>query len=278
MTGRLPEPVELERWEGVPVEQWRARLDVPRIIALAETSSTSDVARALAEQGAAHGTTVLAEHQSAGRGRRGRPWLARSGQSLLLTVVLRPLHAHTGTAASARPALRPLLPLRVGLAAARACETACGRPVRLKWPNDLLIDGAKVGGVLCEAALGGSAGPYVVAGIGINVTQREEDWPTDLDAPATSLWSAGTRRPGRDELLTLLLPAMVRIRPDQDWTDEEYREIMERDWLAGRTVRLEDGRTGRATGVRPDGGLGLEVDRRPIVIHAGTVRPIGEAP
>ncbi|HEX3620736.1 MAG TPA: biotin--[acetyl-CoA-carboxylase] ligase [Acidimicrobiales bacterium] len=117
----------------------------------AEVDSTNRVAADLARAGAADGLVVGADHQTAGRGRRGRSWESRPGAALLVSVVL-------------RPAPR-LVTLAAGLAAADACEAAvAGISVALKWPNDLLRDGAKLGGILTEVV-----GDAVVVGLGVNL-------------------------------------------------------------------------------------------------------------
>jgi BirA family biotin operon repressor/biotin-[acetyl-CoA-carboxylase] ligase len=117
----------------------------------AELDSTNRLAADLARAGAADGVVVGADHQTAGRGRRGRTWESRPGASLLVSVVLRPAPA--------------LVTLAAGVAAAEACETVAGVEVGLKWPNDLLVAGAKVGGILSELVAGAA-----VVGLGVNLS------------------------------------------------------------------------------------------------------------
>src|SRR5688500_9752782 len=116
----------------------------------AELDSTNRLAAALARAGAPDGVVVGADHQTAGRGRRGRTWDSRPGASLLVSVVLRPAPA--------------LVTLAAGVAAAEACEAVAGVAVELKWPNDLLVDGAKLGGILSELV-----GHAAVVGLGLNL-------------------------------------------------------------------------------------------------------------
>lgn len=116
----------------------------------AEVDSTNRLAADLARSGAADGVVVGADHQTAGRGRRGRTWDSRPGASLLVSVVLRPAPA--------------LVTLAAGVAAAEACEAVAGVEVGLKWPNDLLLDGAKLGGILSELV-----GDAAVVGLGLNL-------------------------------------------------------------------------------------------------------------
>lgn len=116
-----------------------------------ELDSTNRLAADLARAGAPDGVVVGADHQTAGRGRRGRSWESRPGAALLVSAILRPAPA--------------LVTLAAGVAAAEACEAVAGVRVALKWPNDLLLDGAKLGGILSEL-VGGAA----VVGLGINLT------------------------------------------------------------------------------------------------------------
>jgi BirA family biotin operon repressor/biotin-[acetyl-CoA-carboxylase] ligase len=152
---------------------------------------------------AAEGAVVVADEQTAGRGRLGRPWLAPAGTSLLCSIQLRPTV----------PAER--LPELTGIAA-RACIEAIAALTGLepepKFPNDLLLGGRKVGGVLAEAREG-----RVVLGIGINVNVPETELPTEVDRPATSLLVEGGRELDRAELLIELL----------DWLERRYGE-----WLS----------------------------------------------
>jgi BirA family biotin operon repressor/biotin-[acetyl-CoA-carboxylase] ligase len=209
----------------------RISLEYHRLVA-----STNDLATAAARAGAAHGHVVLAEEQSAGRGRRGRAWLAPPGRALLLSLVVR------------GPALRPerlgWLALGVGLAAVEAVRRAGGIAARVKWPNDVVVvappgkwgtdtilDGQngvcphfpppwrKLGGVLIESAVAERNRPldYAVAGVGLNVLQTAEELPECDKAPATSvrLEAAGSGDsmdvhavPGRPELLAELLASL----------------------------------------------------------------------
>src|SRR5690606_12415094 len=136
--------------------------------ALGATGSTNADALAWATEGAPDGALVTAEHQTAGRGRHGRTWTDAPGLSLLASLLLRP---------TLPPDRLGLLPLAAGLAAADAVESVTGLVPRLKWPNDVLLGGRKVGGLLLESRLGD--GPAtVVLGLGLNVGQA--DFPPEL--------------------------------------------------------------------------------------------------
>src|SRR5262249_16427568 len=160
-------------------------------------ASTQTVARAWAQDGAPEGAVVLADYQTAGRGQRGRSWAAPAGSALLFSVVLRP----------PVPVARwPEIPLAAGCAIAGGVETAGPVVARLKWPNDVVVDGRKVAGVLAEGVAG--APPLVILGIGVNVSQPETDWPPHLRHRAASLAALGASV-SRETLLRALLARLA---------------------------------------------------------------------
>jgi BirA family biotin operon repressor/biotin-[acetyl-CoA-carboxylase] ligase len=161
----------------------------------ARCGSTMDEARTLALAGAAEGLIVVADEQTAGRGTKGRTWHSPPGAGLYATVLL-------------RPASGPILvPLAVGVAVREAAaETAPA--VRLKWPNDLVWDGRKIAGVLCEGIADGRGSWLVLAGIGINVGQAPGDFPPELAARSASLRMAAGRPVDRDGLLARLCASL----------------------------------------------------------------------
>jgi BirA family biotin operon repressor/biotin-[acetyl-CoA-carboxylase] ligase len=164
-------------WEARSLAYWLEQWRIPELHVFTVIGSTNDIAWARAADGAPAGTVVLAEGQTAGRGRFGRRWDAPPGSSVLLSCVLRPRSAHD--------AVPGTIPLRVGMAAAAAIETVTNAQIALKWPNDLFVPGAgKLGGILCEAVMTGYSWS-VVAGVGINL--REREWPPELRGAATSL-------------------------------------------------------------------------------------------
>lgn len=146
--------------------------------------STSDEARALALAGAAHGTAVLAREQTRGRGTRGRDWHSPPCLGLYASFIFR------GPGSGALPSPH-LLPLAAGLAALDAVSAAALIQAGLKWPNDIVHDGRKLGGILTEAVTGAPGGDFAVVGVGLNVGHGPADFPEDLRASATSLRLAG---------------------------------------------------------------------------------------
>ena len=149
-------------------------------------ASTNDAARELALAGAGHGTAVVAGEQTRGRGTKGKVWHSPPGLGLYASFILR------GPAAGPVPLLN-LLPLAAGLAAWDAVLAVAGAAIRLKWPNDLVHDGKKLGGILSEGVSGGPAGDFAVVGVGINVGHDPRDFPADLRASSASLRIIGGR-------------------------------------------------------------------------------------
>ncbi len=150
---------------------WAAHL---RLVGVA--SSTNDLVWELARRGAPEGTTIVADAQSGGRGRQGRQWFSAPGLGLYVSTLLRP----------PQEALSTLWTLAAGIAACEACRH-CGVPVELDWPNDLVHEGRKLGGVLVEARQNAPAGSELVIGTGINVGHEAEDFPPPLRERASSL-------------------------------------------------------------------------------------------
>ena len=154
---------------------------------LDSTGSTNDVAARLAESGADEGHMVVAEMQTAGRGRHGRIWFSPPGAGLYVSMIMRPASALSG---EGNPAA--LLTLAAGVAIAEAVRTVTGLPAEIKWPNDIVVGMRKLAGVLAEGAVQGGALQFIVLGFGINL--RTAAYPPELSARATSI-EAETGRP-----------------------------------------------------------------------------------
>jgi BirA family biotin operon repressor/biotin-[acetyl-CoA-carboxylase] ligase len=223
---------------AAPTELGRPRLH------LRSTDSTNSRAQALAIAGAPHGTLITAGEQSAGRGRQGRSWTAPAGRALLCSVVIR------------EPPR--LLPLAAGIAVAEVA----GETARLKWPNDVLIAGRKVAGILVE---GRPQERWAVVGIGLNVAVRAEDFPPELRQRATTL---GLTQADIEPTLERLLGALAR------WLSAGSHEVLEavreRDALRGHQVRWAQG-MGTADGIDEDGRLRVLTSDGTTALAAGEV-------
>jgi BirA family biotin operon repressor/biotin-[acetyl-CoA-carboxylase] ligase len=210
------------------------------------TGSTMEDCRALGEAGAPTGTAVLAGWQERGRGRApGRRWLSPPWESLLVTVLLRPGDA-AGTPRG--------LPLRAGLAVCRAIGDATGATAEIRWPNDALLGGRKVAGVLCEAH-----GPFLLVGIGVNCLQRS--FPPEIENRAVSLLAATGRAVDPRELCPLVLSRLREALEEPGWREEVERRLAGR----GRRTRVEPVGTGSALegvvlGIDGEGALLLRGD------------------
>jgi len=168
---------------------------------LPEMPSTNGEARRLAEEGAPEGTLVITDYQSAGRGRFERQWHAPAGSSLLLSLLFRPVLA---------PEQAQYLTMICALAVLDAIEAELGLRAGLKWPNDVVLAGEKLGGILTETGLKAEWLEYVIVGLGLNVNLEPDELPGGMLVPATSLSRVLGRRIDRRPLLWSFLQAVER--------------------------------------------------------------------
>jgi BirA family biotin operon repressor/biotin-[acetyl-CoA-carboxylase] ligase len=168
---------------------------------LESTASTNDVAARLAADGASEGTVVVAETQTAGRGRHGRVWLSPPGAGLYVSVIVRP-----GDAVSGGEHPPALITLASGVAIAEAVRAVTGLPADIKWPNDVLIGGRKLAGILAEAAVQSGTPQFIVIGFGVNL--QPAAFPPELARRATSIEAETNRRADRASVLAEILAAM----------------------------------------------------------------------
>jgi BirA family biotin operon repressor/biotin-[acetyl-CoA-carboxylase] ligase len=235
----------------------------------AEVDSTNDIALALAVAGEPEGTTVLADFQRRGRGRRGRDWFSPAGAGLYLSTIVRP---------AGRTSAVPLLTLGAGVAVAGAVQAITRLPVELKWPNDLVIGRPwrKLGGVLSEAAGHGASVEAIVVGVGVNLLAAA--YPKEIVGRATSieteLGRPIERAPLVAELLARLHDVVSRLHDGHhDTICREWRRFAEAG-LAGAGVCWHDRdreRRGRARDIDRDGALIVEADGRIERVVAGEV-------
>jgi BirA family transcriptional regulator, biotin operon repressor / biotin---[acetyl-CoA-carboxylase] ligase len=222
------------RLDGATAAELRDALDLPHVELLETTTSTLDVAHRLAADGAPSGTLVIANEQTAGRGRGGKSWQSPPEAGLWLTLIERP----------ADTSGLDVLSIRVGLAAAEALDRFAPEPIRLKWPNDLYVDRGKLAGILVEARWREQSVEWIAIGLGINVRRPE------------TIESAAGLEPGtaRADVLAELVPALrSAARATGPLGKEELEEFNARDMARGKTCTQPA--LGRVAGITPTGEL-----------------------
>jgi BirA family biotin operon repressor/biotin-[acetyl-CoA-carboxylase] ligase len=235
---------------------------------LERTESTNSEAAHRAAQGAPEGTVVVAEEQTAGRGRRGRSFASPAGRGIYLSVVL-------------RPDMPPAHAFRLTFCGALAVGDACaevGVAARVKWPNDVLVSGRKVCGILAELSTTGDQVGHVVLGIGLNVNSVADDLPPDVRAVATSLRLALGRPLDRPALCARVL-AGLGLWYGRTLSDfpSVLAEVRSRCDMLGRTVKVTDGDRvlcGEAVGIDDEGALLLRTPGGLTHVVTGDVVPV----
>jgi BirA family biotin operon repressor/biotin-[acetyl-CoA-carboxylase] ligase len=237
------------------------------------TTSTNTVAVQLAQEDAPHGTVVVADEQTLGRGRLGRPWYSPPRKNLYCSVLLR-VEIPRGRLGH----WFSWIPLIAGLAAAQAIETLAGLAPRIKWPNDLLLGSRKVGGILCESGALASASPFVVVGLGLNVNTATEEFPCELREHATSLAAEAQRPFDRAAVLATFLSFLEdRCQAFLNGLDADIHQgYVARCATLGQQIRVERvggaSVVGLATSIGTDGSLQiLQADGSVLDLHAGDV-------
>ncbi|MBA3343153.1 MAG: biotin--[acetyl-CoA-carboxylase] ligase [Gemmatimonadaceae bacterium] len=221
-------------FDGIRAEQLSALLVLPRVEVFAETTSTLDMAHRLGDAGAPAGTLVIADHQTAGRGRSGRRWSSTAASGLWLTLLERP-RAQSGVG---------VLSLRVGLRSARALDRFVSEPIRVKWPNDLYVNGRKLAGILIEARWREARLEWVAIGLGVNTA-------TPGDIPDAGSLDTGVQRV--DVLVDLIPGLRAAAACEGELTSGELAEWDARDLARGRQC-IEPAR-GRVAGITASGEL-----------------------
>jgi BirA family biotin operon repressor/biotin-[acetyl-CoA-carboxylase] ligase len=232
-----------------------------RVIAYPRLTSTNDIAKHQAKKGAREGTVIVAEEQTAGRGRLKRAWLSPRG-SVALSVILHPT-----------PTQLPSLIMVASLAVVHCIEKA-GLKAQIKWPNDVLVNDRKVCGILIESDVRGSAVDYAVIGIGLNVNVNTADFP-DISSTATSLSQELGKELSRRETIRCLLVELEDLYLSLPEGDSVFREWRDRLVTLGKEVELISGQTsyqGVAESVASDGNLFLrQPNGKLIKVVAGDV-------
>ncbi|MCG3777493.1 MAG: Bifunctional ligase/repressor BirA [Nitrospira sp.] len=224
--------------------------------------STNREASRLAQANAQHGTVVVADSQTAGRGRLARTWFSPAGANLYCSIILRIQRPAEGLTE-----WLTWLPLVSALAAAKAIEAVSSLHVSVKWPNDLLISKRKVGGILCESAFGTGAIPFQIIGIGLNVNIEQQDWPEELRESATSIWHEQQRAVDRNRLLAQLLLELEQCIDElaAHGTSRLALTYHQRCATIGQNIKATlangDQCLGRAEGIGQDGALLVRPDK-----------------
>jgi BirA family biotin operon repressor/biotin-[acetyl-CoA-carboxylase] ligase len=234
--------------------------------------STNDLAALMAEHGSPEGTVVTAEQQTRGRGRLGRTWHSPERTGIYVSIILRP---------NFTPDKAPGLSLMTALALADTLSRLCPGEVCIKWPNDLLLSGRKVAGILTELSAERGKINHVVIGVGINVNQNAEDFPPELRDIATSIRRVTKKMTNRAELLREFL-----YRFEQEYTKylksglrPSRKRLRSYSALLGHHVRLLSASQeleGKAVDIDPDGALVLEHNGSRVRISAGEVSVVKE--
>ena len=226
------------RWAGCRIEY------------LQTVDSTNRYARALAQQGAPHGTLVLADEQTAGRGRRGRGWISPAGEGVFMSLILRP---------QAHPSQVARLSLLTALAVAEGIAGETGLDARIKWPNDIVVGGSKVCGMLLEMNADEQSVHDVVAGVGINV--HNAAFPEGVQQIATSIFQQTGQHISRAALIASVMEQFEVYyekyleTEDLSALQEEYNQNLVNCNQAVRVLDIREGYTGTARGINARGEL-----------------------
>jgi len=243
--------------DGVSASELARRWGVPQVGLFRQLPSTLDAIHDLGAQGAAEGTVVLAEEQTAGRGRDGRTWRSPLG-GVWLAMLFRPPPERVELGAAS---------IRAGLALADAVDALLAAPAtRLKWPNDVLLDDRKLAGILSEARWQGGRLQWLAVGLGVNVCN---EIPADVAKRAIALRE---RLPAvrRLDVLDHLVPALALVTTSgAALSERECAAFAARDWLRGRQIRSPA--AGLARGLRPDGALLVDLGAGTIGVREGHV-------
>ena len=263
--------VRLESWHGVAREKWRRTWGLPYLETYASIGSTNSRLLALAGRGAPPGSVVIADEQTAGRGRRGRRWHSPPGAGISFSALVETVVGAT------------TLPLLAGIAAARAIEAVAEGvgSVGLKWPNDLFLGGRKVGGILCEVVPGAFDPALVAVGVGINLRRPTAGFPSEIETTATTVEEVrgGMGRvrvdePVAVEALVSELRALVGFA-GTELPEALHREIAGIDMLRGCEVETEALGGCWAVGISKQGSLEVELaDGRRRLVAGGSVHAV----
>ena len=246
-------------WAGASRDELAERWARDSVRLYDRVSSTSDVAGELAEEGAPAGTVVLAREQTAGRGRQGQSWYSPRDGGVYLSVILRPPHVENPN----------LLPILAGLGIVRRLDEAVpGLEPTLKWPNDLMAEDAKFGGVLSEASWDGERLKHLVVGAGVNVRPLGDDAPDEVKEGGTSVDEIIGEETSPLAVADAVLEGIeARLEDPPGSLGPGVLDALDSyDWLQDRRVEIttpsdEEWIIGSCVGIAPDGALLFRPDR-----------------
>ncbi|MBQ6474564.1 MAG: biotin--[Victivallales bacterium] len=235
--------------------------------------STNLTASEMAGMGMPHGLVVVADRQTGGRGRNGRAWLSPAGVNLYFSMLLRP---------SCPPGIVPQIAILTALAERRALgQLLPSLEIQVKWPNDVLVKGGKLSGILCSMSCQGTRTDYAIVGVGINVNALAADFAPDVRSKATSLWLLTGRCFPRGKVLALFLNQFEPLY--RKWLKAASLSPFLAEWrkasvLEGKQVTVEQGNapvTGVVDGITADGQLILRDGQRTSLATAGDAHVVG---
>jgi BirA family biotin operon repressor/biotin-[acetyl-CoA-carboxylase] ligase len=212
-----------------------------------EAESTQDIARQMAVRGDPDGSAVMALNQTLGRGRAGHSWISPPGKNLALSVIFRP---------RVPPREAPLLGFAAAVAVAETVEQRSVPRAELKWPNDVMVQGKKIAGILSEAAIRGDTLDFAIVGIGLNVNSKEDDFPQDLRSSVTSLLTVTGRHSSLEEVARQLLANLKHL---YDRINSEgcgfVPTLWDQRWAHRGSLLVHEDLSGIAHGIDQDGSL-----------------------
>lgn len=254
--------MEQEKQSGLLRTSWAGK----PCYRLENVDSTNEYAKKIAEQGAEHGTLILAKEQTRGKGRRGRAWMSPKGDNIYMSILLRP---------QIEPNNASMLTLVAAMAVAEGIREVSGLKTQIKWPNDIVVQGKKVCGILTEMSAEVGKVHYVVIGIGINVHNR--DFPQEIRETATSLdLQAGTRQ-DQTELVEAIWKAFEGYyesyckTQDMSALQEKYNRQLANCDQAVKVLNGEYSYEGIARGITPKGELLVETEGETRLVSSGEV-------
>lgn len=259
----IPDVVSKEEILSLLDTKWAGK----NLICVESVDSTNNLAKQLAEQGAPEGTLVVADEQTGGKGRRGRSWCTPKGSAIAMTIVLRP---------DIRPELASMVTLVMGLSVAKAIESLYPVSVGIKWPNDVVVNGKKICGILTEMSAEMTGIHYLVIGTGINT--NVEEFPEELQEVATSLIKELGEKVNRAELIAACLKyfedyyekyvAAGNLAP----LKEDYEALLLNRNNKVRVLEPGHEYTGRSLGINEEGELLVEKEDGTVTaVYAGEV-------